>query len=82
MNYGLLVTMCTEYFDDCSRSPYGMALSEVLMKKDLTWQWLTSRLLQKKGSRNVGNGSTFPSREMASIALYGQCNQEVEEKGQ
>lgn len=42
MDGGLQMTMLTEPFGDRSKFPYGMALSVLLSKEELTWKALTS----------------------------------------
>lgn len=56
-----LVTVITEFFGDRANSPNGMTPSALITKEPLTWQALTSRLLQEYSSQNATKSTSFPS---------------------
>lgn len=61
-------TIFTESIGDSLKLPYGVALSALLTKEDLTRQALTLRLQQKPSSQNETNSVSFPCKESLNVA--------------
>lgn len=61
MEEGLPMPMFTEFFGDLLKPPFGVALSALLTKEDLTLQALTSRLLNAYSPKNATNSARYVS---------------------
>lgn len=68
MDEGELVSMMTKSIGIRSRSPYGVALSELLTKEDLSWQALPSRLLHEYSSQKATKLAIYAYKESAPRA--------------
>lgn len=68
LDKGLLETLFTKSFGDRSKSPYGVALSVLLRKKDLASQELASRLLKENRFQNETKLASFAHMESAYVA--------------
>lgn len=64
----VLCPACVKSLGDRLKSLYGVALSALLKKEDLTWQQLKSRSPQEYSSQNVMRCASYLSKESAYVA--------------
>lgn len=68
INNGLLMIMITESFEECLRLSSGEVLSASLINMDLTWQLLSSQMLQKYGFQQPLKSVIEHNTESAFVA--------------